>query len=105
MEASSVPIWAFSALMLLFNGLLGLMMMRLWTSVDSNTKAVTDLAIAMPTTYATKIEVDRHHDEDKQGFAGMRIHIKELTDKFARLDKQVAVIDGGVKDAQAGLRE
>lgn len=86
----TVPAWAFNIALLLIQAIGGLMVLRLWKAVDDNTAAVTKLAIELPTNYATKLEVDRHHGEDVAGFNGIRTHLSELRDRVWNIDKQVA---------------
>lgn len=103
MDNPNVPVWAFSGLLLLFNGLLGLMMMRLWKSVDENTAALVKLAVSLPTEYTAKADMIRQRTDDLKGYEGVRTHLNELRDKLWKLETRVAVIDGGVRDAQAEL--
>jgi hypothetical protein len=51
--------WAFGALLGGFQFILGLMVMRVWKSVDDNTAAVTALAITLPDKYVTKAEMQK----------------------------------------------
>lgn len=102
---SSVPVWAFMALLGVIQALGGMMVMRLWKSVDENTAAVNKMAVDLPTTYATRKDVEGHHEDDRRGFDGIRQHLTELREKVWRLDTRVAVMDGGIKDAQGDLRD
>jgi hypothetical protein len=104
MNESSVPMWAFVALLALFQIFLGILFSRLWKAVDDNTAAVASLREALPTSYATKEDVNRHHEEDGRMFADQRDGIRKLTDNVHAIDLRVTALDGGVRDAQAGLR-
>lgn len=103
-ETSGVPTWAFMALLGLFNLFLGFLLTRLWQSVDKNTEAVAGLRESLPTVYATKAEINRHHDEDRQAFEDQRKGLHGIRDQVHAIDLRVTSLDGGVRDAQAGLR-
>jgi uncharacterized membrane-anchored protein YhcB (DUF1043 family) len=100
----AVPPWAFTALLAVFNVFLGLMIARLWKSLDDNTQALSSLRELLPTRYATKEEVNRHHEEDAHSFEDVRKNAQGLRDRVHAIDLRVTAIDGSVRDAQAGLR-
>jgi hypothetical protein len=102
--SESVPAWAFMALLGIFNVFLGLMITRLWKSLDDNTKALSALRELLPTAYATKEEVNRHHADDQREFDDVSKSIHGLRDRVHGIDLRVTAIDGSVRDAQAGLR-
>lgn len=104
MTDPSVPTWAFVAMSGLFNLILGLMLMRLWKSVDDNTTAVTQLSIAIPQTYATKDESNRHTDEDERRFNDLHQRVESAGSRIHGLDLRITAIDGSVQQARAGLR-
>lgn len=105
MPNDSVPIWAFSAVLIIFNGLLGLMIMRLWKSVDDNTSAVNGLSVEMPQTYATKTDAERHRLEDHDSFTAHGNSIQGLRDRMHAMDLRLTAIDGDIRSARAGLRD
>lgn len=102
--SDTVPAWAFMALLGIFNVFLGLMIARLWKALDDNTKALTSLRELLPTMYATKEDVNRHHNEDQREFEDVRKTLHGLRDRVHGVDLRVTALDGGVRDAQAGLR-
>lgn len=71
MGEPSVPLWAFMALIGGLNLLGGAMLMRLWKAVDGNTAAVTQLAIELPTKYATKGELKEVHEYARERTHGL----------------------------------
>lgn len=91
------PTWALQFLIVLGMG-------RVWLAIDKNTDSLAKLREEIPKTYATKEDVKQHHNDDENGFKGMRSHLSELRDRVWTLDNRLSVIDGGVKEAQAGLR-
>ncbi len=85
--------WALGALMGLVQLLFGMMLMRLWKSVDDNTNAVNRLSIDLPTHYTSKEESNRHHEEDRQSFEDARQNLYGLRDRVHGMDLRVTAIE------------
>lgn len=96
MVTEQIPVWAWAIMVLIVQGIFGLVVKRLLEAVDQNTQELTKLRVQLPTVYATKEENREHHREDQRSF--------ERQDReLAHLRERVTAIDGTVRDAREAL--
>lgn len=100
----SVPMWAFGGLLGLFQAVIVIMLTRQGAQMDKNTDAVNKLAIDIPTTYATKADSLRHHEDDRREFDLIHGGIAGMRERVHALDLRTTAIDGDIASARAALK-
>lgn len=77
-----------------FQILLGLLLTRVWLAIDKNTDSISSLREEIPKTYATKLEVDRHHSDDKDNFRLVEDEVHSLRNKLHGVELIMAAEKG-----------
>ncbi len=75
---------------------------RVWLAIDNNTKELSDLREEIPKTYATKVDTDRHHDEDASRFKELHERLDTAGSRIHGVDLRVTAMDSAIKQVQAG---